>query len=108
LLSVAIIGFIGPFLLMAVKSPTEAYAICFLWSGCVTGFYTLGLMGLAERFGKGELAGANAAYGGSYGVGQLIAPLAGGTLLQTLGPSGFLAGLAVIALTPICAIAVQH
>ena len=107
LLSVAVIGFIGPFLLMMVTAPVQAYAICFVWSGCVTGFYTLGLMGLAERFGKGELAGANAAYGGSYGVGQLIAPLAGGTLLQSLGPAGFMAGLACMALTPILAIGLQ-
>jgi MFS family permease len=104
MIGVAIIGLLGPITLMAATSPWQAYGIGFVWSGCVTGFYTLGLMGLAERFQTSELAGANAGYAASYGLGQMIAPLAGGALLQYFGPAGFLAGLSVMALGPLLAV----
>lgn len=108
LLAVSVVGIIGPLALMAVTTPWQAYAVAFVWSGCVTGFYTLGLMGLAQRFGPAELAGANAAYAGSYGLGQMCAPLIGGALLHGLGPSGFLAGLSVLALMPVAAVLAER
>jgi MFS family permease len=108
LAGVAVIGILGPLALMAVQTPAQAYGVAFVWSGCVTGFYTLGLMGLAERFPTRELAGANAAYAASYGMGQMCAPLAGGALLQGLGPAGFLAGLSLMALAPLAALLAQR
>lgn len=104
LVGVSVAGVIGPLCLIAVSEPWQAYAVAFFWSGCVTGFYTLGLMGLAERFPTSELAGANAAYAGSYGIGQMCAPLAAGALLQGLGPAGFLIGLSVMAVAPVAAL----
>ena len=104
LAGVSVIGIIGPLALMLVATPWQAYAVAFVWSGCVTGFYTLGLMGLAQRFDATQLAGANAAYAASYGMGQMTAPLIGGTLLQSLGPSGFLAGLSLMAFMPLVAL----
>jgi MFS family permease len=108
MLGVALIGVLGPIALAFIQTPIQAYAICFVWSGAITGFYTLGLMGLAQRFGADQLAGANAAYGASYGIGQLCAPLIGGILIETPGPSGFLAGLSIMAIMPALAIALQR
>lgn len=108
LLAVSVVGMAGPFALMLATTPVHSYAVAFVWSGCVTGFYTLGLMGLAQRFGARELAGANAAYAASYGLGQMCAPLAGGALLQALGPQGFLAGLSAMAVMPVLALMAER
>jgi MFS family permease len=104
LLIVSVAAVIGPLFMAAATSPWQAYTAAFFWSGCVTGFYTLGLMGLAERFRGGELPGANAAYAASYGVGQMAAPLIGGAMLQTAGPAAFMVMLSVMALGPTAAI----
>jgi MFS family permease len=108
MLAIAIIGIAGPIGLAMIDTPYQAYAICFFWSGSITGFYTLGLMGVAQRFGADHLAGANAAFGASYGVGQLGAPVVGGFLMETIGPTGFLAGLSIMALLPVMAIMLQR
>jgi MFS family permease len=100
LLLVSIPAIAGPVAMAFATAPWHAYAAAFVWSGCVTGFYTLGLMGLAERFAGTELPGANAAFAASYGIGQMAAPVIGGALLQLAGPGGFMAGLAVMALAP--------
>lgn len=100
LLLVSVPAVVGPLVMAGVTAPWQALAAAFVWSGCVTGFYTLGLMGLAERFRGGELPGANAAYAASYGLGQMAAPLAAGVALQTGGPSVFMVLLAVMALAP--------
>jgi MFS family permease len=108
LIGVSLIGLLGPIALMFIETPEQAYSICFIWSGAITGFYTLGLMGLAQRFGTDQLAGANAAYAASYGLGQMTAPLAGGALLQGMGSVGFLAGLSIVALAPVAALILQR
>jgi MFS family permease len=108
MLGIAIVGIAGPLGLMLIDTPIQAYVLCFFWSGAITGFYTLGLMGLALRFGADELAGANAAYGGSYGLGQLIAPAIGGAMLQVFGPLGFLGTLSAMAVLPILGVFLQR
>lgn len=100
LLAVSVPAILGPVLMALATEPWHAYGAAFIWSGCVTGFYTLGLMGLAERFTGTEIPGANAAYAASYGIGQMAAPVIGGALLQLAGPQGFMLGLALMALGP--------
>lgn len=108
LLLVSVPAVVGPLVMAVVVAPWQALAAAFVWSGCVTGFYTLGLMGLAERFRGGELPGANAAYAASYGIGQMAAPLAAGLALQTGGPSVFMVLLAVMALAPAATLALAR
>lgn len=100
LIGVSIIGLIGPFLLAAAPTPAMAYAAIFFWSGSVTAFYTLGLLGIGQKFSAGELAGANAAFAACYGLGQLMAPVIGGGALQAGGPDGLMIALSLMALAP--------
>lgn len=104
LIGVALIGIAGPFALAAATTPMAAYAALFVWSGSVTAFYTLGLVGIGQRFGAAELAGANAAFAASYGLGQLVAPIIGGSALQAGGPNGLMLALSVMALAPLAAV----
>jgi MFS family permease len=75
-------------------SPAPVLALTALYSGIVTGLYTIGLIWLAQRFQGGELAGANAAYALAYGIGQLLGPALAGPSFSAFGPVGFMAALA--------------
>jgi MFS family permease len=91
----AVCGVGLPLALLAVGAQSwPALALTALYSGAVTGLYTVGLIWLAQRFQGGELAGANAAYALAYGMGQLLGPLAAGPSFAAFGPPGFIAALA--------------
>lgn len=84
-----------PLAVLAVAAqPTPALLLTALYSGAVTGLYTVGLIWLAQRFQGGDLAGANAAYALAYGMGQLLGPVVAGPAFAAFGPAGFIAALA--------------
>lgn len=98
---IAIVAFLGPFALMLTHNSSAILLIVAIWSGCVTGYYTMGLMGLAQHYGSGQLSVANASFGTMYCLGQFVAPLIGGVLLQVLGANAFMLGLAITGILPI-------
>lgn len=101
---ISIIAFIGPILLIQIQSPFLILAIVCIWSGFVTGFYTMGLVGVAESFDTKRIASANASFGTTYCIGQLFAPFIGGSLMEGFGPQALMLCLSFIALLPLFAI----
>lgn len=96
LVGCAMFGAAAPAAIWAAgDNPMAAYAAVFAFSGIVTGLYTIGLIRLARAFAGPALAAANAAYGLSYGVGQLIGPAVAGAAFTAFGTAGFLAALGV-------------
>jgi len=104
---IAIVAFFGPFALIFANNPQTILVIVAVWSGCVTGYYTMGLMGLGQYYAAGELSIANASFGTMYCVGQFVAPLIGGVLLQSFGANAFMIGLAVVGILPVVFIAAR-
>jgi predicted MFS family arabinose efflux permease len=91
-------GLLTPLLITAAgANPTTTLALVFLYSGLVTGLYTVGLIWLARRFSGGDLAAGNAAYALSYGIGQLAGPAVAGPAFAVGGPAGFMAALSAFA-----------
>jgi MFS family permease len=101
LLLVSIVGIFGPLALMNAPGLMWVYATCFVWSGCVTGLYTMGLVGLGQTFDTRALAAANAAFAACYGIGQFVAPVAGGAAMRAMGPDGLLWVLSAVAVLPL-------
>lgn len=94
----ALAGAAAPLAIAAVgPAPGAALGLMFLYSGLVTGLYTIGLIWLARRFGGEDLAAGNAAYAMSYGVGQLVGPSLAGPAFSLWGPVGFMAALSALA-----------
>jgi MFS family permease len=92
----ALAGVAAPLAVAAVgAAPTPALALMVVYSGLVTGLYTVGLVALARRFSGGDLAAANAAYAFSYGAGQLFGPAVAGPAFDIGGPAAFMAALAL-------------
>jgi predicted MFS family arabinose efflux permease len=91
-------GIALPLLVAAVgAAATPALAMMFLYSGIVTGLYTVGLIWMARFFSGGALAAGNAAFALCYGVGQLIGPALAGAAFSAGGPTGFMGALAGLA-----------
>lgn len=101
---IALIAFIGPIALIQTKDPFLILTIVCIWSGFVTGFYTMGLVGVAENFDTSKIASANASFGTTYCIGQLFAPSLGGSLMEEFGPNALLLSLSFIALLPLFAL----
>jgi predicted MFS family arabinose efflux permease len=98
-----------PLALLAVAAaPGPALALTALYSGTVTGLYTVGLIWLAQRFQGGDLAGANAAYALAYGMGQLLGPAVAGPSFAAFGPAGFIGALAGFAALYLAGLAVAN
>lgn len=103
-------------LLCAVAVPfalggVALWPLVFLWGGMIAGFYTLGLILLAQQFASGDLAAANTTFIMSYTVGMIIGPLVAGAAMEAWSPHGlilaiclsyivFLAGMAWERLAP--------
>lgn len=79
---------------LAANAAIPALILVFLFSGLVTGLYTVGLIWMARFFTGGELAAANAAFALCYGFGQLAGPAVAGVAFNAGGPWGFMACLA--------------
>lgn len=101
---ISIIATIGPLFLININSPYAALWIVGIWSGFVTGFYTMGLMGIAEHFDNKNIATANATFGTFYCIGQFAAPSIGGYLMGEFGVLWFLLSLGIFGLLPLIAI----
>lgn len=101
---ISIVATIGPAFLINIQSPMAALWIVGIWSGFVTGFYTMGLMGIAEFFDNKNIATANATFGTLYCVGQFAAPSIGGYLLEAFGATWFLLSLGIFGLMPLIAL----
>lgn len=76
--------------------PLAAGLLCFLLGGAVLAFYNLGLALLGERFGREDLAIANAAFIMVYSVGSLAGPAVGGVATELSAAWGLPATLAAI------------
>jgi predicted MFS family arabinose efflux permease len=90
-------GAAAPLAIAAVGAQAGwAFGLVFLYSGLVTGLYTVGIVWLARRFVGAELAAGNAAFALCYGVGQIIGPAGAGAAFGAFGPIGLMAGLAAM------------
>ncbi len=98
---ISIVAFILPIALFFAHSPNLVLLLVCIWSGFVTGFYTLGLVGVAEGFNASKIAIANATFGTTYCVGQLLAPALGGGLMEAKGADSLLISLSIIGLLPV-------
>lgn len=98
---IALAAVIMPLFLINTHNSFLVLAIICIWSGFVTGFYTMGLVGIAEYFEPQRIALANAAFGTTYCIAQLIAPSFGGTLMQFYGSSALLISLSIIGILPL-------
>jgi hypothetical protein len=84
-----------PFAILAMGAAAwPTLAMVFLYSGVITGLYTVGLIWLGRVYSGGDLAAANAAFALCYGVGQLAGPAAAGAAFSGGGPQSFMAALA--------------
>ena len=71
-------------------------ALLVVWSGLVSGLYTVGLAHLGARFTGTELASANAAFVMFYSMGMLAGPPGLGLALDVWPPDGLFHGLAAL------------
>ncbi|MEI8396183.1 MAG: MFS transporter [Rhodospirillaceae bacterium] len=91
----------GPALL-PVRSP-QLWILLFIWGGVMSGFYTLGLIRIGERFAGPELLRANVLFIMAYTVGTVAGPVLSG-IAQDFAPSnGLLLSVAVVCM---CCLAV--
>ena len=98
---IALIAFVLPIGLMFPFSKLFILAIVCLWSGIITGFYTMGLVGIAENFKGDKIATANASFGTTYCISQTLTPSVGGYIMDAFGNSGFMLILSIIGLLPL-------
>jgi MFS family permease len=73
---------------LLARSPA-LWVVTFLTGGIATATYTLGLAILGQRFDRGVLVSANAAFIACYGAGTILGPPAVGALMDRLGPNAF-------------------
>jgi MFS family permease len=101
-------GLAGPLAVhLAGGDQTALYVALFIYSGCVTGIYTLGLVWLAGAVPPGAFVTANAGFALAYGLGMSVSPLLGGLALDAGGGAGWLASQALMALPFVIALAVR-
>lgn len=74
---------------LAPGSPV-LWPLVFLWGGMIAGFYTLGLVLLAQQFAGGDLAAANTTFIMSYTVGMIAGPLVAGAAMEAWNPHGLI------------------
>ena len=98
---IALIAFVLPIGLIFPFSKLFILAIVCLWSGIITGFYTMGLVGIAENFKGDKIATANASFGTTYCISQTLTPSMGGYIMDAFGNSGFMLILSIIGLLPL-------
>ncbi len=73
---------------------TVFWGVLFIWGGLVSGFYTLGMIALGERFRADALPSATSAFIMAYTIGGMLGPAAAGLSMVALPPHGFMALLA--------------
>ncbi len=73
------------------------WALLVVWGGMVTGFYTLGLAILGQRFAPGDLAAANALFIVCFEAGHVAGPVLGGWAMDLWRPHGLLLVVALAA-----------
>lgn len=93
LTSVVLLAFVCAIAVPFTAGNSLLWAVIFIWGGMIAGFYTLGLVLLAQRFAGGDLAGANTAFIMSYTVGMIIGPLLGGVGMEIWDPHGLIVAI---------------
>jgi MFS family permease len=83
-----LIGTAGSLLLPVLIGGPAFWALLFVWGGALIALYTLALVILGQRFTGRDLVAGNAAFGISWGIGNLAGPAVGGTAMDLFGPSG--------------------
>lgn len=95
LFGMAVLGVIGaltlPFL---IHDWVMMAVVLFMWGGCVSGLYTVGLAHLGARLSGADLAAANAAFIFCYAVGTVAGPQGIGAAMDLVGNDGFAWALA--------------
>lgn len=71
------------------------WPVIFIWGGMIAGFYTLGLVLLAQRFATGDLAAANTTFIMSYTLGMIVGPLAAGAAMEAWSPHGLILAISL-------------
>lgn len=80
-----------------VGSAALAWPVLVVWGTSSLGIYTMGLTLLGDRFEPARLAAANAAFVAIYELGSVLGPVAGGSGMDLLGPSGLMVVFAAVA-----------
>tara|TARA_B100000676_G_scaffold311924_1_gene383806 strand:+ start:6088 stop:7269 length:1182 start_codon:yes stop_codon:yes gene_type:complete len=71
------------------------WALLIVWGGAGSGFYTVGLVRLGEKFGPAQLGMATAAFVMATHVGSLAGPVIAGIGMDLWDPDGFIAAMAI-------------
>lgn len=104
----ALAGVVAPLALTALAgSVAGLLGTVLLYTGLVTGLYTVGLVLVGQRFVGGLIASANAGYAICYGLGQLAGPAIAGIAMDQAGSSGLLWAVAAFAGFYLCALVLQ-
>lgn len=99
LIAVAVMSLTAPLAIAAAGASAPAvFALIFIYAGCTSAFYTLGLALIGERFSGGAMAAANAAFVLAYGAGSLVGPPAAGAAMDGWSPFGLMPALSAFAL----------
>lgn len=98
---IIIVSIIAPIILLFVHNSILILIIIAIWAGFVTGFYIMGLVGIAQHSDIKEIAGFNATFGFCYCLGMFISPLFGGILMQNFGANGLMFCFIILAALPI-------
>nr|BFD31006.1 MFS transporter [Pigmentibacter ruber] len=82
-----ILGAIG--IKLFILQPIVLYAILFFWGACISGFYTLALIIVGNKYQGSSLAGGNSAIVAMFGLGSLIGPPIVGVSMLYSDTNGF-------------------
>ncbi|MBX9702902.1 MAG: MFS transporter [Silvanigrellaceae bacterium] len=88
---VGIFGIAG--LAFFLHTPFVLYPLIFLWGACISGFYTLALTIVGQKFRGSQLAAANSAVVSMFGLGSLIGPPIVGIAMDLFTKQGFVFAL---------------
>ncbi len=71
------------------------WVLLMVWGGAGSGFYTVGLVRLGEKFSAAQLGAATAAFVMATHIGSLAGPVVAGVGMDLWNPDGFVAAMAI-------------
>ncbi|WGL61007.1 MFS transporter [Pigmentibacter sp. JX0631] len=90
LLVCVILGVLGAIgIKIFILQPIVLYVILFFWGACISGFYTLALIIVGNKYQGSSLAGGNSAIVAMFGLGSLIGPPIVGVSMLYSDSNGF-------------------
>ncbi|HTM78925.1 MAG TPA: MFS transporter [Devosia sp.] len=96
IIACALVNMTSALLLPFLVTTALQWPLLLIMGGVGYGVYTMALVDMGNRFSGSALVAGNAAFGLMWGVGGMIGPPAAGFFMQTFGPVGLPAMIAVL------------